>query len=675
VSTALALRLIASGAVSAADAEAALLSSLVRRVPFVRALIDTGAIGEAVLDQELEHLGGIGLRQVTGMPELVNRLPPHFCRRMGVLPVRVDHAARTVEVAAADPLDTHIAAEVGFHLGVPVRVLRAPMSAIEDAIRRIELEAEAAAGRARRATPPFPHGAPESSNPPPPPPEPAPIPLVRRIGTAEKAPDTPRLYKQTLRPGTDAVAPPPELPPPASEPEASPARTARMWDLRDPEPAPRAPVTPAPQTPPSPVAEPAPRALRDSARLRDLAQRGADEPPASAPRPSERGGIEPVPRTLRDSARLRDAAQTAAAVESARSLRESQRLRDLAQQITSPEPRRSPRDSTPRLRDFVERPPPVERLRDSTPRLRDLAQGLPGAPPSAPAETLDGPLVAAADQAPPAEPPAVSFPSLPPPSVMEEPALLAADEDWSSALPAASPPPEPTPQRQRRPSRFARPAIDIQIPQPPSERRARRQRTIWEVPLEDDRDESPAPPAAEPAEPPRSNELPPRSNDLPIPAAVLDTSAVLQALRGAASRDDVVIAALRGLRTVGRRTAIFVVRRDGFHGWSCNVELGDQDKLRRVFVPGDAPSLFATAVATGTYFGPVPNNAAHATLLGLLEQPASDVAVAIARAGGKPVMVLFADDLVDVKRRVLPRLIELADAVGAALSRLLAARL
>ena len=171
MSTALALRLIASGAVSAADAEAALITSLARRVPFVRALIDTGAVGEAALDSYLEQLGGIGLRQVAGMPELVNRLPPHFCRRMGVLPVRVDHAARIVEVAAADPLDPHIAAEVAFHLGVPARVLRAPISAIEEAIRRIELEAQAAAGRARRATPPFPHGAPESSNPPPPPPE------------------------------------------------------------------------------------------------------------------------------------------------------------------------------------------------------------------------------------------------------------------------------------------------------------------------------------------------------------------------------------------------------------------------------------------------------------------------------------------------------------------------
>ena len=40
----------------------------------------------------------------------------------------------------------------------------------------------------------------------------------------------------------------------------------------------------------------------------------------------------------------------------------------------------------------------------------------------------------------------------------------------------------------------------------------------------------------------------------------------------------------------------------------------------------------------------------------------SDVAIAAARAGGKPAMLLFADDLVDIKRRVLPRLTEITDA-------------
>jgi len=271
------------------------------------------------------------------------------------------------------------------------------------------------------------------------------------------------------------------------------------------------------------------------------------------------------------------------------------------------------------------------------------------------------------------EPPAVSFPSMPPPSIVEAPALLAAEEDWSTVappIPEPKPEPAPPPRQQRRSSRFARPSIDIQIPQPPSER-TRQKRTIWDVSIVGEPDGGPADAPDEESPDP----TPQPSEPLPMRPDRFDIAPVLEALRVAGSRDDVVAAALRGLRTVGRRTAVFVVRRDGFHGWACNVELGDQQKLRAVSIPHDAPSLFATAVAAGSYFGPIPPNAVHAGLLAVLEQPASDVAVAIVRAGGKPVMVLLADDLVDIKRRVLPRLVDLAGAVGAALSRLLAARL
>ncbi|MFO0590672.1 MAG: hypothetical protein U0441_24225 [Polyangiaceae bacterium] len=690
MSTALALRLIASGAVSQADAEAALLSSLARRVPFVRALIDGGAIGEAALDQWLEQLGGIGLRQVVGMPELVNRLPPHFCRRMGVLPIGVDHAARVVELAAADPLDPHVAAEVAFHLGVQARVMRAPIATIEEAIRRIELSAEAAAGRARRATPPCPHGAPESSNPPPPPPDPAPIPLVKRTG--ERSPDTLRLYKQTLRPGAgkddldyeDVQPSGPMSFDALPESQPIPLGAPKSWDA-DAESAP-------------------PKTLRDSGRLRELGQQieGETRPIGDSGRLRDIASqitLEPPPSNRpprRSEPNLRELAEQLTNEPIPRTLRDSQRLRDIAQQAsrTAPDPRdtspRSVRESQ-RLRDILEPPPPIDRLRDSQMRLRDLAAQLPrdatpptgidlrahAAPPD-PEAPLSA-MVPPEQTPPPGEPPTVSFPSLPPPSVMDQPGLLAADTEWSAPPPAPEPRPEAAPKKERRPSRFARPAIDIDIPLPPSENRARRQRTTWDLPLAEPREEPPEPLEPPPRTPPSlraGDPVPPSMPmDPPLRPDPFDTSAVLEALRGAASRDDVVVAALRGLRTVGRRTGIFVVRRDGFHGWACNVELADQARLRTVSIPGDAPSLFATAVAAGSYFGPVPSNAAHAGLLAVLEHVGSDVAVAVARAGGKPVMVLFADDLVETKRRILPRLQDLADAVGAALSRLLAARL
>ncbi len=122
------------------------------------------------------------MRQVTGAPELVARLPRAICRRLAALPTRADPATGTIEVAAADPLDPHVSAEIGFHLGAQIRVLRAPIAAVEEALRRLELDDTDTPERVlrpRRATPASPYGAPQSSIPPPVLDE-APIPLVRK---------------------------------------------------------------------------------------------------------------------------------------------------------------------------------------------------------------------------------------------------------------------------------------------------------------------------------------------------------------------------------------------------------------------------------------------------------------------------------------------------------------
>ncbi|WP_437841216.1 hypothetical protein [Sorangium sp. So ce1153] len=172
--------LISAGAVSKAEVEAALFVAVLRGISFPRALIDRAAITERALEAELERRGGLALRQVVGARELVARLPRAMCRRLGAVPIRVDPGAGTVDVAAADPLDRHIADEFSFHLGAPVRIFRAPITAIEEAIRALELdEREQVPVRRRRATPAFPHGAPQSTIPPPPSHE-VPIPLIRR---------------------------------------------------------------------------------------------------------------------------------------------------------------------------------------------------------------------------------------------------------------------------------------------------------------------------------------------------------------------------------------------------------------------------------------------------------------------------------------------------------------
>src|SRR5262249_9131949 len=87
---------------------------------------------------------------------------------------------------ASDPYDPHVGTEFAFHLGMPVRVVGASMSLIEDALHVVAPgDAKSPGSRPRRSTPAFPHGAPQSSVPPPPS-EDIPIPLVRRSMFADE---------------------------------------------------------------------------------------------------------------------------------------------------------------------------------------------------------------------------------------------------------------------------------------------------------------------------------------------------------------------------------------------------------------------------------------------------------------------------------------------------------
>lgn len=429
-------RLIASGVVPPEEVEAALFLAVVRGVPMARALIDRGAITERALDDELGRRGGLALRNVVGAADLVARLPRAMCRRLAAVPTRLDPATGVADVAAADPLDPHVASEFGYHLDAPIRVIRAPIGAIEEAIRRIELSGAAGASaaprhrRERRATPAFPHGAPDSSIPPPPTDE-LPIPLVRRLGVPLIDPDE------------------------------------------------------------------------------------ADRP--LTVRPTGSGEWEAVRAAFRQ--------------------------------------------------------------------------------PSLPAQS-------------------VRFPSSPPP-----PDRLAEPYDGASvvrdgyAIPAR--------RRTARPPPVLRPLEPVEEP--------------------------PRPPFASP-------------------------EAIFKAIREAAGRDEIVSGALRGLRQVARRVGVFVIKRDGFHGWACNVSFGDVDALRTIVIPHDVPSVLATAAAASVYLGPIPNTKGHAGLLAVMSTASRDVAFVAVRAGGRPAMILVADDLGDPLMSTR-RMTELADAAGEALSRLLTLRL
>ena len=115
----------------------ALFASVTRGVPLVQALTESGAVGTEVLARYLARSEAPYLRQVVPVLAIVESLPPGLCARLLALPVRRDAITGTVDVVVPDPADPHLAREMAFHLGVPVRLVRASVASIEEALRRL----------------------------------------------------------------------------------------------------------------------------------------------------------------------------------------------------------------------------------------------------------------------------------------------------------------------------------------------------------------------------------------------------------------------------------------------------------------------------------------------------------------------------------------------------------
>lgn len=115
----------------------ALFASVKGGVPLVQALVDSRAVSPDILTRYLGRSDAPFLRQVVPVTELVDRLPHGLCARLLAVPVRRDAITGTVDVVVADPSDWHSAHEVAFHLGAPVRLVRAPIAAIEEALRKL----------------------------------------------------------------------------------------------------------------------------------------------------------------------------------------------------------------------------------------------------------------------------------------------------------------------------------------------------------------------------------------------------------------------------------------------------------------------------------------------------------------------------------------------------------
>lgn len=141
-------RLLASGAITGTQTQTALFLHVTRPMPFLRALLECGVEPETI-ECELRRGDLPRLRNVIPAFELVQRLPSGMCGQLLAIPVRLDPITSTVDVAVADPFDTHVLQEFSFHLASPVRLVQAGLVALEAALAHVEQEERRQPQRAR----------------------------------------------------------------------------------------------------------------------------------------------------------------------------------------------------------------------------------------------------------------------------------------------------------------------------------------------------------------------------------------------------------------------------------------------------------------------------------------------------------------------------------------------
>jgi hypothetical protein len=152
-----------------------------------------------------------------------------------------------------------------------------------------------------------------------------------------------------------------------------------------------------------------------------------------------------------------------------------------------------------------------------------------------------------------------------------------------------------------------------------------------------------------------------------------DAGSVLAAIRTAKSRDAVLQLLLLGTRSVARRVALFVVRREAFVGWSCTPEFGEAAELRAIVIPANVPSVLAMAATNGSYLGPILQTQPHEVILEIMSHSSRDVAIWPVRVFGRPTVMIVADELGDVMIATR-RMDELARTGGEALARIVRER-
>jgi hypothetical protein len=214
--------------------------------------------------------------------------------------------------------------------------------------------------------------------------------------------------------------------------------------------------------------------------------------------------------------------------------------------------------------------------------------------------------------------------------------------------------------RTREPSTLI-PPPNLSVPPPPNtERRPPQLSSHPPPPSSDERASVPS--------------FPPPGGPIVDPGPVLpDAGSVIAAIRTAKSRDAVLQLLIVGTRSVARKVALFIVRREAFVGWACTPEFGEVADLRTVIVAADAPSALATAATNGSYLGPIVRSGAHELILDIMGTATKDVAIWPVRVFGRPTVMIMADELGDTMIATR-RMEELAATGGDALARIVRER-
>ena len=139
--------LMVSEVVGVEALERALYVAVSNDSPLEHALLDTGALSENRLEDELARGDAPVLHDVVANIEIIDRLPAGLCSRLLAVPLRYDSRSNTIDLAVVNVFDSHAAEEIAFHLQANVVAVRASLSDVEAALRDRPSYADLAAAR------------------------------------------------------------------------------------------------------------------------------------------------------------------------------------------------------------------------------------------------------------------------------------------------------------------------------------------------------------------------------------------------------------------------------------------------------------------------------------------------------------------------------------------------